>query len=87
MVEKMLKKYISNLKIQDIHDFAIKNGVKLTNDEAEIIYEYIQNDWETVVFGDENIVLAKIKNQISDKTYNKMVELLKYFKQKYKNYL
>ena len=87
MVEKVLKKYICNLKIQDIHDFAVKNGVKLSNDEAWIIYEYIQNDWETIVFGDETIVLNKIKNNISEETYNKIVELTTYFKQKYRRYL
>ena len=31
MVEKIIRTYICELKIEDIHDFALKNDIILTN--------------------------------------------------------
>lgn len=87
MVEKIIKKYICELKIEDIHDFALKNDIVLTNEEAKIIYDYIKKDWEIIVFGDEKIVLNEAKKVLEEKTYNKLTELISFYKEKYKRYL
>ena len=87
MVEKIIRKYICELKIEDIHDFALKNDIVLTNEEAKIIYDYIKKDWEIIAFGDEKIVLNEAKKVLEEKTYNKLTELISFYKEKYKRYL
>ena len=80
MVEKLLKRYISNLKLEDIYNYALKNEIKLTEKEATIIYNCIKNDWEIIAFGNETIILNKYKNELQPKTYNKITELLNFYK-------
>lgn len=49
MIEKMIRKYVENLKLEDIYRFAEQNNVLLNSEEAHCLYHIIQNKWEIVV--------------------------------------
>lgn len=87
MIKKFIQKHIEKLTIQDIYEFALKNGVSLKENEAQIIYSHIQNDWEELIFHDHNHILQAEKNTLERATYEKIEELIILFKNKYKNYL
>ena len=87
MFKYYIEKYVNNLKISDVYKFASDSNIKLTNDEANIIYNCIKNDYETIIYSNHFIVLDKIKNKLNINTYNKIIELINFYKNKYKNYL
>lgn len=87
MIKNLIAKHIQNLKIEDIYDFASKNNVILTSNEANTIYTYIKKYWKELIFEDHNIILNKIKDSIEPSTYNKINELIIFYKNKYKHYL
>ncbi len=87
MIEKLIRKYVENLKMEDIYHFAEQNGIFLTNEEAHYLYHTIQTNWENVVFGSKEEVLKDAKLHLRENTYKKAEELLYFYLEKYKRYL
>ena len=87
MIKKLIQKHIKKLTIQDVYNFACKNGINLTNKEASFIYDQIKENWEEIIFHDHMPILIKSKNSLEKETYEKALELIKFFKDKYKHYL
>lgn len=87
MIKKLVQKHIQKLTIQDIYKFACKNGISLTEKEANFIYNQIKENWEELIFHDHMPILIKSKDSLEKGTYDKALELISFFKNKYKAYL
>lgn len=87
MIEKMIRKYVENLRMEDIEQFALENGIFLDKDETIYLYHTIQTKWENVVFGSKEEVLKEAKGKLKPSTYKKVEELLYFYSEKYKRYL
>lgn len=82
MYEMLIKNYLKKLSLKDINDFAIKNGAPLLNGEDKIIYDFIMKNWMEVYKGNSILALSKLKNKVSDNTYNNIVNLYNKYKNK-----
>ena len=82
-----IEKYVNNLTINDVYDYAFKNNVSLTQNEANLIYRNIKDNWKTIIYSDHYIVLNRIKDQLNQSTYLKLEELINFNKNKYKSYI
>ena len=87
MKDKFIQKYVDMLTINDIFKFARNNNVELSNNEANIIYKVIKNEWKTIVFDDYKYILNKYKNDFTVDKLNKMEQLIIIYKDKYKNFI
>ena len=87
MNDFLIKQYITNLTYGDINNFASANGVTLNNDETEVIYNNIKNNWRTIVYGNPRGILNDLKEQLEPNTYNKVEELYISFKDRFQNFL
>ncbi len=87
MFNKLIENYINNMNVNDVDKFARKNGIILKNEELNVIYETIKNNWQTIIYGDYTSVFNSIKDRISPSTYKKAEELFFYFKDKYQRFL
>ena len=86
-MEKIISEYINKINIQDIIEFANKNNIYLNDYESNLIYNYIKNDWKTIIYGNYNRILNDLKNKIDNNKYNKIEQLFYKFKSKYQNLL
>ncbi len=87
MLKHYIEKYVNNMSINDVIEFGSKNGVSLTDMEAKIIFDTIKSDWETIVFSDHNIVLNKVRSNLSTDLCSKINDLIITYKEKYKQLL
>ena len=87
MFNKLIENYINNMNVNDVDKFARKNGIILKNEELNVIYETIKNNWQTIIYGDYTSGFNSIKDRISPSTYKKAEELFFYFKDKYQRFL
>ena len=87
MIKKLIEKHIKKLTIQDIYNFASKNDIILTENEVNYIYNKIKENWEELIFSDHMPILINSKNFLEKETYEKSLELISFFKNKYKAYL
>ena len=87
MIKKMIENYIKNLTINDINEFATKNNIFLNNNELNLIYKQIKENWYTIIYKDPTPIFQNIKENINTDTYQKIITLYYSFYEKYKNYL
>ena len=71
--------YIKNIKKEDIFNYGIKQGIKLNNNEIDIIYDYINNRYNDIINNTDSVLL-EVKNKLNVKTYNKLLELYDKYK-------
>jgi len=76
----LLEQYINRLKKEDINIFALKECVTLKDYELDIIYNYVKEDYKTVIYGNARSILDKIKNEVKPFTYSKIENLYERFK-------
>ena len=83
----IIKNYINNITIDNLNILLTKNDIHLSNDELNILYKYLKNDWYTFIYENPTPILNDIKNKFTLNNYNKLYELYIMAKEKYKNYL
>ena len=78
----LIGEYIKKITEEDIYNFAVNEGVKLLNDEVKTIYVYIKNYWRVFLHEDPTFLFEELKDKLSEKAYNKAVELYNKYKKK-----
>ena len=78
----IISKYINKIAKDDINKFALSQNIKLTNDELNIIYNHIKNDYQTFLTKDPNIILNQVKTEVRAEVYKKIIELYNQYKDK-----
>lgn len=78
----LISEYVNRMTKNDVNDFALKQGITLDNNELDIIYNYIKNNYKTIIYGNPISILEEIKYQVKSLTYNKIESLYSKFKDK-----
>jgi len=86
MKDKLINEYVSRMNIEDVRKFAIKNGITLSEEELNIVYNHAKNNWRTICFGNPRAILDDLKRKINPFSYQKIESLYIYFKNKYNNF-
>ena len=82
MQKSLIKSYVKNMSKEDIYNFIDKNGYDATNNEVDIIYDYIKK-YYNVFFDNPIYYIKKLQGKISDNNYYLILELF----DKYKNFI
>lgn len=87
MSKEMIKEYVDNLRRSDIKLYALWKGIPLSNEEVDLLYEYINKHWYILLYGNELPILEDLKTKLDTNTYQKLERLYYESKQKYRDYL
>lgn len=80
--KEIVRKYINKLTKNDLEKFAKKNGIAYTNEELNIVYNFIVANYNELL--NENIrVFERIKDKISPDLYKTLLNLYIEYKQRY----
>ena len=85
-MHKLIENYIQNIRKKDIYDFALKNDILLTEKEQDILYHYLQNNWEEILYGNSRDFVS-LENQIDKEKFLKIKKLFDFYFNKYHNLL
>lgn len=80
MYELVIREYVKKMTLDDINNFAYKNGILLPKGEDKIIYDFIKNNWQEIYKGDRLKMLNEIKNKVSNNTYLYILDLYNKYK-------
>ena len=75
--------YISNLRKEDITNFALKKDIKLSKDELDFTYDFIKNHYKEVMNDKYKYNFNDYRKYFSEENFNKIDKLIK----EYINYL
>lgn len=84
MNDIIIQKYINGITINNIIDFAKKEGINVKIEEAKIIHEYLNKYWKVFYYDNPKKLLLELKQKLSPATYNKLEELYYIAKEKIK---
>ena len=76
----LIYEYINRLRKEDILNYCNRKNIFISNNELDIIYSYIKNDYKRFFNNPEDII-KEIKNKLSSNTFNELMKL--YDKYKY----
>ena len=79
--KELIKNYIPNLKKSDLEKYANNNHISYTENELDIVYTFIQENYPLLLSKNED-VFSKLKGNISSSLYNNLLDLY----HKYKKY-
>ena len=85
-MHKLIENYIQNIRKKDIYAFALKNNILLTEKEQDILYHYLQNNWEEILYGNSRDFVS-LENQIDKDKFLKIKDLFDVYFEKYHNLL
>lgn len=75
------------MRKDDIKNFCSKNNIIINDQELDIVFNYIQENWYEICFSDTKITLDKIKPLLKPESYLEAKKLIEEYKEKYKSYL
>ena len=78
----LVSEYVKRLNKNDILKFAYNQGINLEEEELDIIYNHVKNDYKTFIYGNPRPILDKLKQEVKPITYNKIENLYQQFKDK-----
>ena len=79
MNKQLILNYINKIKKEDINSFSLKQGISLTDNELNIIYDYLKNDSIRLLNKPLNVI-NEIKEKVNNNVYNKIIELYEKYK-------
>lgn len=82
MYKELALKYIKNLTPNDINNYAKSKNINLSNDEINIIFNFILNYYKDIL-NKNTSVFDKLKPKISNDLYNKIILIYEENKNKY----
>ena len=74
---------VNKLSLNDIFSFASKNSVNLSQDEGEFILRFLKNNWYSLLKNQNIEVINNYKNNFSPENFQKIKELLEYYRTRY----
>ncbi len=86
-MKNIILSYINKISIDNVNDFAYKNGITLSTYELNILYGILKNNYEDILSGKDENIRKYLKENISSNNYDKIINMYNIYKRKYKNYL
>ena len=83
----LVKRYMDNLTIDQVRDFAIKNNVELSEEELTFTYDFVKKNWE-LIFRNPNLLnLERYKSNYSEENYEKINKVWQEYFQRFSSFL
>lgn len=83
----LIENYIKQISKQDIVMFANKNNVNLLKKDVDILYHYLKNYWQELLYGDALKVFTKLEYELGSEKVQIIKKLYEFYYDKYHNLL
>ncbi len=83
----LIENYIKQIKKEDIYNFGRQNDISLSNDEVDILYHYLQQNWQDLLYGNRDMVLKEMEKHFDNSKWVKMRNLFELYLGKYQGFL
>ncbi len=74
MKKELIKNYINKLTKNDIINYLTKENIPFKNEELDIIYNCIKNDYESILNNDFISYISNYKSSLNQTLYNNIIE-------------
>jgi len=86
-MNSLIGQYVNKLTIDNINDFALKNNIKLSVKESNILLEIAKKHYRDLLDGNDEQIKEYLKQHLTNENYEKITSLYNEYKEKYQGYL
>lgn len=83
----LIERYINNMDINDLNNFAISKGIGLSEDELNFTFKFVKQNWQTILANHGIFDIDKYQSFYTSENFTKIKQLVKEYTIKYSNYL
>ena len=83
----LIENYIKQISKTDIYNFAIKNNIHLSEKDVDILYHYLKNNWQEILYGNERKYLDDLETKIGKEKFLAIKNLYDVYFEKYHDLL
>lgn len=76
----LIESYVSKMKKEDIINFAHKNNLTISEHEIDFVYNFIKNNYASVLKNPNSFDLAPYKKEFSNENYQFIESLINKYK-------
>ena len=87
MQDFIISNYISKLDKNNITYFALKNDIRLNDNELDYVYKTIKNDYKILLSNNYERVFNESRNKLSSENYDKLYKLYLVYRKMYEGFL
>lgn len=87
MFKNMIRHYINIITINDVIMFSKQENIAISNKEANIVLNYLKNNWESIIYGNEKDVQNFLNDNFDENRKDQIFNLFLAYKKRYRNYL
>ena len=80
MNKNLIKAYALSLSTNKVKEFALKEGISISDEEADLFINTIRDNADYILDGHGIEVIESKKDMMSDVSYNKLLELYDKYK-------
>lgn len=80
MNKNIIKNYVEKLEVKDVIKFGIKEGISVSDEEANIFLETVKDNIDYILDGNGLELIENKKEEFSLETYEKILELFNKYK-------
>ena len=83
----LIERFMNNLTIDQINDFAISKNVHLSSDELDFTYNFIKKNWRSIISNPSLLNLERYQDKYSKENFIKIKQVFLEYSQKYQKFL
>ena len=83
----LIENYIKQISKQDILEFASKNNIQLEKQEQDILYHYLKNNWQDLLYGNSRSIFKELEEKLGSEKFNNLKSLYDFYFEKYHDFL
>ena len=83
----LIENYIKQISKQDIKEFSNKNNIQLSEKDQDILYHYLKNNWQDLLYGNSRSVFKELEEKLGTEKFNILKNLYDFYFEKYHDFL
>lgn len=83
----LIERFMNNLTIDQINDFATSKNVHLSSDELDFTYNFIKKNWRSIISNPTLLNLERYQDKYSKENFIKIKQVFLEYSQKYQKFL
>lgn len=86
-MNNMIEKFIKNMTMNDVKNFALKKGANLSESELQFTYNFIKTNYKQILSNPQFLNIERYKDKYSKENFAKIKQVFQEYYQKYGRYL
>lgn len=83
----LIERFMNNLTIEQVNNFAISKNVHLNSEELDFTYNFAKKNWRSIISNPTLLNLERYQDKYSKENFIKIKQMFLEYSQKYQKFI